>query len=219
MHQDFIGLKDISWGYLFKYFKTSKSLFRIYQDLFISRTGKDFEGKVIEIGGEARYNHSVFFPKSSSFRVTNVNRDYEEYLDITNMTLPDNSEECYLCVSVLEHVFEFEKGISEMKRTLKKGGKLIVVVPFSYPIHDEVDYWRFTPDSLGKLLEGFELETFTAFGGKYSTFACVLQRPKGALKLKYLPQKLIGFFFIVLGKIVERQDGFPLGYGVCAVKK
>jgi len=219
MQQGFIGLKDIPWSYLLKYFRTTKSLLRIYQDLFVLGFGRSFDGNVIEIGGEVHYNHSAFFPKARSFRVTNVNRNFEEYLDITDMTLPDDSQECYLCVSVLEHVFEFEKGISEMKRTLKSGGKLIIVVPFAYPIHDEVDYWRFTPDSLGKLLEGFELENLIALGGKYSTFASVLQRPKGALRWRYFPQKLLGYIFLVVGKFFERQDEFPSGYGICAVKK
>jgi len=217
--QYFIGLKSIPWSYLFHYFKATRSLLRIYQDNFVSNIGRDFTGSVIEIGGENEYNHKALFPKSNVFKVTNVNRTYEEYLDMTAMSLPDNSQECYLCVSVLEHVFEFEKGISEMKRTLKRGGKLIIVVPFSHPIHDEVDYWRFTPDSLKKLLDGFELETMATLGGKYSTIASVLQRPKGTLTVRNFSQKVLGFIILMLGKFLEKQDGFASGYGVCAVKK
>lgn len=219
MHQNFIGLRNIPWNYLTKYFTTPKSLFRIYQDQFVSKIGKDLTDSVIEVGGETKYNHSSLFPNAKSFKVTNVNRDYEDFLDITKITLPDNSEDCYLCVSVLEHVFEFREGISEMRRTLKQGGRLIIVVPFSYPIHDEVDYWRFSPDSLRKLLDGFELEDFTVLGGKYSTFANVLQRPKRDISVKYLLMKLVGLAFLFFGKIREKHDGFPLGYGVCAIKK
>lgn len=219
MQRHFIGLKNIPWNYILTYFGGKKSLFRIYQDIFLGRIGQEINTSVIEIGGELSYNHRRFFPKATSFKITNVNRDFEEYLDITNMTLENESQECYLCSSVLEHVFHFQKGIDEMARTLKKGGKLIITVPFAYPIHDEVDYWRFTLDSFREILKDFELNSFTNLGGKFSVFTVELQRPKGSKRLKHILFKILGTTCFVIGKILERQDNFPCGYAILATKK
>lgn len=219
MTKDFIGLNQIDWKYLLKYFTTTKSLLRIYQDQFTYQVGKDTTGSVIEIGGEIEYSHKAFFPNACSFKVTNVDRSYEEFLDVTSISYKDNTQDCYLCLSVLEHVYDFQLAIREMHRSLKKGGKLIIVVPFAFPLHDKVDYWRFTPDSFMKLLEGFEVVNFTKLGGKYSVFATELQRPKGVIRLKNLPVKFIGLMMLFLGKFLEKPDNFSSGFGLCAIKK
>jgi ubiquinone/menaquinone biosynthesis C-methylase UbiE len=44
-----------------------------------------------------------------------------------------------ICISVLEHVFEYDKAINEIERVLKPGGKLLLTVPFGFPHHDKVD--------------------------------------------------------------------------------
>jgi 2-polyprenyl-3-methyl-5-hydroxy-6-metoxy-1,4-benzoquinol methylase len=61
-----------------------------------------------------------------------------------------------LCLNVLEHVFEHQKAVDNMHRALKKGGKLVVAVPFCFPLHDEPgDYWRYTEHALRKILSNF----------------------------------------------------------------
>lgn len=64
---------------------------------------------------------------------------------ITNLPVEDNYFDIILCSEVLEHVFDLEKGLKELFRSLKPGGILILTIPFNYPLHEEpFDYYRFT---------------------------------------------------------------------------
>ena len=59
-------------------------------------------------------------------------------------------------MEVLEHVHNPIKAIKEIRRTLKKGGKLIMSTPFIFPIHDEpYDFFRFTKYGLKLILKNF----------------------------------------------------------------
>src|ERR1700681_1504121 len=87
------------------YFRGSTSLFRRYQDRFLTEYGSKLCGRVIELGGENHYNNRQFFPNAERYICTNVTRDYDDYLDITDMSYEDNSQDSFVCVSVLEHIY------------------------------------------------------------------------------------------------------------------
>src|SRR5712692_12003965 len=92
-------ITDISIsGYLW----SKTSLFRRYQNKFLETYGRELTGHVIELGGEKPYDHARFFPNASSFTCTNVARDYDEFLDVTNMAYADHSQDAYVCISVME---------------------------------------------------------------------------------------------------------------------
>ena len=63
-----------------------------------------------------------------------------------------------LCLEMLEHDTDFFRSVSEMKRVLKPGGRLVITTRGIYfPKHDHPsDYWRFTPDALQLLLGDME---------------------------------------------------------------
>lgn len=213
-------LRSISWSYIFGYFTGQTSPFRTYQNMFMERYGREFYGGVIELGGERHYKHERFFPNAGHYLYTNIDRDYDRYIDITDMKdQGDDSQDGYVCVSMLEHVFDFRLALAEIYRTLKPGGKLLLVVPFAYPIHDKVDYWRLAKDAYGHLLSGYKIVVFVPFGGMFSTMANALQKPRKNLALRYLIYKTVGFLALVVGKFMEIDDGFPLGYAVYAVKE
>ena len=55
---------------------------------------------------------------------------YDDKVDITRMDLyADNSFDFFICSHVLEHVEDDKKGMSELYRVLKPGGKGIAMVP------------------------------------------------------------------------------------------
>lgn len=194
------------------------SIFRHYQNLFLDKYGRDVTGEVIEIGGERAYKHERFFPRATKFRTTNVAREADEYLDATAMSLPDRSVDAFVCISVLEHVFDINAAVREITRTLKPGGKLLLVVPFGFPHHDEVDYWRLSADAYPRLLEGFRIDAFVHLGGMFSTIADSLKRPKDKLTKRYFFHKLLGLGTVALFSRFERLDGMPLGYGIYATR-
>lgn len=59
-------------------------------------------------------------------------------LDLTDIDLPDRSEDIVFCNHVLEHVPDYKKALSELHRIIREGGKLII----SFPIDDEAETVR-----------------------------------------------------------------------------
>lgn len=60
-----------------------------------------------------------------------------------------SSFDCVLMLDVLEHVAEPDAALAEAGRVLRKGGALLVAIPFAYPLHDMPhDYQRLTRPGL-----------------------------------------------------------------------
>ena len=216
--EDFIT--GIDWRHIAGYYRGATSLFRQYQSTFISTYGVEFEGAVVELGGDKKYGHAEHFPHATSFISTNVIGNYDRYLDITDMhDVADAANDAYLCASVLEHVLDFHRALAEIHRTLKVGGKLLMTVPFAYPYHDTVDYWRFNRDVYRQLFPQYEIVRLVRLGGTLSTVADLLQRPKGVLDRRYVVYKTLGILVALLGRFFDTMDGLPLGYGLYAVKR
>ena len=201
------------------YQREPTSLFRKYQNAFLVRYGKELQGRVVELGGEKKYDHARHLPNASSYVCTNVSRDYDEYLDITDMHFAAGSQDAYLCVSVLEHVWDIQTAFREIHRTLKVGGRLLLTMPFAYPVHDEVDYWRLSRTAYDKVFENYEVKTVVHLGGLISTVADVLQRPRGVRHGRYRVYKWLGLLTAVTLGRFDTRDNFPLGIGVYAIKR
>lgn len=127
--------------------------------------------KILELGsgplvkGKYFYSTKHLFESSNKFMQSDIIKDFgHPIIDITKVSYK-NEFDIILCLNVLEHVYEYQKAIENMYRALKVGGKLIVVVPAFYPLHDEPhDYWRFTEHSLRKLFSGFSKVEITHKG-------------------------------------------------------
>lgn len=67
-----------------------------------------------------------------------------------------------LCNAVLEHVASAEAVMAELSRVLRRGGHLVLAVPFLQPFHEcPLDFRRYTGDGLAALgvAAGFEVVT------------------------------------------------------------
>ena len=200
-------------------FRSGESLFRYYQDSVLESVNSDFEGDIIELGGEKKYNTQRFFKKNKLI-VSNISRDFDTYINITAIPFEDNAVDNYIMVSMLQHVEEPFAAVNEVKRTLKPGGKILIINAFSHPICDEKDYWRFGEDAYNSFFsDGFEIEKVFYLGGKFSMMSNTLRRPIGSLKARFLVYKIIGFLFSIIGKIMEKQDSIPIGIGMLVKKK
>jgi peptidoglycan/xylan/chitin deacetylase (PgdA/CDA1 family) len=70
--------------------------------------------------------------------------------------LPSAEFDCILCTFVLHEIFDLDKAVSELYRTLRPGGSMLIGVPhvsMCEPRYHEL--WRFTVQGLTELLEGF----------------------------------------------------------------
>jgi SAM-dependent methyltransferase len=118
--------------------------------------------RVLEIGsgrrdlGEDAYTLRGAFPDAGEFVQSDSNPDFGHMvLDITTMTL-DQEFDVVLCMNVLEHVYDIERAVENLRKALRPGGRLVVATPFLYPYHDEpIDFWRFTEHSMRTLLRDF----------------------------------------------------------------
>ena len=115
-------------------------------------------------------------PKKIGADVLNV--DIHPYIgvdivsDIHLLPLENDSVSMIVCDTVLEHVLEPEKVISEMYRVLKIGGLCYISTPFLYPYHPSPhDYTRWTSQGLDHLVNNFTIVEKGVRCGIASTFS------------------------------------------------
>ena len=138
---------------------------------------KIWNKKILEIGsgkrvdGKLKYSAADYFRKNSNEVIlSDINPNYgHKIVDITK-SVPKGFD-VIICFNVLEHVFDFHKAIKNFHKALKKDGKLMILAPAFYPLHDEPqDYWRFTEHSLRKLLSMFKKIQIDPYGRKEYPF-------------------------------------------------
>jgi SAM-dependent methyltransferase len=91
--------------------------------------------------------------------------------------VPDNSVDCVISVSVLEHVRYPQKVVAEIHRILKPGGIVYLNIPFVFAFHGAPDdFYRFSCNGIRILCEAFE-EVDSGFNrGPASTMCDLLVR-------------------------------------------
>lgn len=126
-----------------------------------------------------------------------------------------------VCLCVLEHLPDPWQTMAEVRRVLRDGGDLVVFVPLLYPVHNAPrDYWRFTPDGLSAVLDGFEVEAVVPIGGKAVVLAQLFHQMAFPRCLRRLSP-----LFYKLARVLERWEStksrtnWALGYFVLAEKK
>lgn len=138
----------------------------------------------------------------------------------------DAAFDTILSSSVLEHIWRHDMIWSEMSRTLRSGGHLILTVPFAYAIHEAPhDYFRWTRFALEKACEeaGLEIVRIEPYGGGIDVLADLSVRALGTLSLA-----MAGFvgrgIARLLGRGLARKlspstfEQLPLGYTMVARK-
>ena len=79
--------------------------------------------------------------------------------EATLLPFDNESVDTVVLTQVLEHVFDYEKALSEAVRVMKKEGVILLSVPFIYQAHaTPYDYHRFSEYGLKRLLQKYELE-------------------------------------------------------------
>ena len=96
-------------------------------------------------------------------------KDMGKIINLEKDALPFSPDETdtLLLFNVLEHLYNYRHVLTEIKRVLKPGGKLVGAVPFLVPFHpDPHDYWRYTVESLEKIFseQGFVQIKIRSFG-------------------------------------------------------
>lgn len=129
--------------------------------------------KILEIGSgkpvgkKYPYSYSNLFSKNNKFIRSDINPKFgHKVIDITKIKSKDEYD-LILCLNVLEHVYDFQKGIENIYKLLKKGGEVLVFLPYAYPLHDEpADFFRYSKHALKKMFSKFKSLEIKHFGIK-----------------------------------------------------
>lgn len=133
-------------------------LIAVLYDTYIPQYAK---GKLIDLG----CGKVPLFEAYKNYVTENICVDWEntrhknEYLDYEcdltkQLPFKDEEFETLILSDVLEHIPQPEKLWQEMYRILAPNGKVILNVPFFYPLHEEPhDYYRYTEYALRRFAE------------------------------------------------------------------
>lgn len=136
---------------------------------------------------------------------------------VTDVPLGNESVDTVLCSQVLEHVFDYQKGLSEIARVLRTGGHAIISVP-QYGAEHEVpnDFFRFTSFALRRLAATYSFDVIAEErqGGPFAIAGWAINT---ALGDRVLPKRretpiwygvasIMGLFFLATNLVCRFLD-------------
>lgn len=143
--------------------------------------------------------------------------------DLTGeIPFPDASFDTIILSDVLEHLPDPKLCWQEIARLLKPGGKLIMNVPFYYPLHEEPnDHYRYTRFALQHFAQSVDLDVveLKPIGGALEVLADIVSKLLTGIKFGRFPAALIQsgaiwFSRTSLGQKASDKSAekFPFGY-------
>ena len=145
--------------------------------------------------------------------------------DLAALPLAEASCDACLNIVTLEHVREPGQVLSEIGRALKQGGRLLLIVPHEWEVHQSPhDYFRYTCHGARYLLEraGFSSIEIEPVGGFFRLLARRLWNGLQFFPAPLLPLAALLFappaLALPLLDRLDRQRNFTLGYICTAVR-
>ena len=144
-----------------------KPVDRHYIERFLAEHAADIRGRVLEVaednytrryGGGRVAQSDVIHADPGNPRATLV-ADLADAAEI-----PSNAFDCFICTQTLTYIYDVQSAVATIHRILKPGGVLLATVPgisqiSPYDRDRWGEYWRFTTQSLRRLLcESFPKE-------------------------------------------------------------
>lgn len=192
-------------------------------------------GKTLDVGCGTK-PYEKYFGSSEYIGLeveSTIHREYtkaDKFYDEKDFPFADSEFDSVVTNQVLEHVFTPDAFLSEINRVLKKGGTLLLTVPFAWDEHEQpYDYARYSSFALRFLFEknGFEiisgvksannLSAIFQLIGAYIYKVTHKNRPLKILSTVFLiaPVTILGLLF---GKIFPSNDDFYLDNIILAKK-
>ncbi len=174
----------------------TKSLLRREQYKELAKLSID--GKILDIGGSKKSGYHELIGGAHEIVTGNIDESYGTDLIFDaqeRWPFEDDSFDAVLFVNLLEHLYRYDVAIAESLRVLKRGGKVVGVVPFMINVHGSPnDFFRYTKSALERELSdaGFTEIVVRAQGtGAFSViYHCLL----GFVRWYWMATPLVAFF-------------------------
>jgi len=137
-----------------------KPVDRHYIEGFLGRHAGDIRGRVLEVGENAytvRYGGGRV-TRSDILHADDSNPRATLVADLADgSALPSDTFDCFICTQTLTYIYDVQRAVETIRRILAPGGVLLATVPgisqmSPYDRDRWGEYWRFTAQSLGRLL-------------------------------------------------------------------
>jgi SAM-dependent methyltransferase len=145
--------------------------------------------------------------------------------DLTALPFRSGCFEACINIVTLEHVREPACALQELERTLAPGGRLLMIVPHEWEVHQSPhDYYRYTRHGMAYLLAkaGFTEYTIEPVGGY---FRLLSRRLLNGLQFFPGPLFFLAAIFLAPPALIlpwfdslDRERNFTLGY-ICTARK
>jgi SAM-dependent methyltransferase len=218
----------------------------------VTRLGKLLRGRVLDVGAGTGYGRRFLDPASTTYLPTDLpgGRDAADAAIAARGEAPKvlcsgydlpfaaGSMEGVAVLMVLEHTEDPGRILAEAWRVLAPGGRILVSVPFAFPVHGHPhDFRRWTPEGVRVELEraGFRVVERVAVGGAFAALALNLaflvryhltanerRRLLAAVlavlaPLRLLGQAVLNGLALALDRL-DRSEAFPLAVAAVAEK-
>lgn len=168
---------------------------------------------VLSIGAGGGVNQMLGkFQSKTDFTLSQLDIDESRGPDIVgdlcseNLALESESYDIVVCSEVLEHCYNPITAVSNLRRVLKKGGKLILTTPFIFPIHEAPhDYFRYTEFGLKHLLKDFSTTSIETSNSYPAAMSVLLVRYNGHGTFGRWASTLLAYMILPLVKILEKR--------------
>lgn len=190
------------------------------------------EGSAVLDAGAGESRHATAFERhryvSIDLAVGDVQWDYSRLDcmgDLAALPFRVGAFDACLNVVTLEHVREPKAVIRELARVLAPGGRMLVIVPHAWEVHQAPhDYYRYTRHGMYYLLEqaGFRSIQIRPMGGFFRLLSRSLLNG-----LQFFPPILFPFVALLAAPAalalplldgLDREKNFTLGY-ICTAQK
>jgi SAM-dependent methyltransferase len=211
----------MSRRYIVRQLWAGEGIGRAMMNVKLARTVR-LSGLVLDLGGRGNPSYRELLVPSGSHRLLVCDLEADPTVDVagsvTALPLCTGACDTLLCFNVLEHVFDFETALSEIRRVIKPGGTLYGRVPFLLGVHaDPSDHWRYTGQTLERLLRtaGFQEVSVEPQGGLFLVI-CNLLGPMLRFGMLRLAAAALA---VVLNRLLSAAIGnqrnnerYPMGY-------
>lgn len=132
----------------------------------ISKIAPTIKGNILDFGCGSKPYEPLFKNAQSYVGVdikisgnNHENSKIDFFYDGKNLPLPSNHFDAVVCFEVIEHVFNIEEVLAEIRRVLKPNGLLLVSIPFAWDEHEiPYDFARYTSYGIKHIFQSNRFE-------------------------------------------------------------